>query len=238
MSSPLVRRALHDIAADEEALPFADGSLDLAVSALALHFVNDLPGTLIQIRRALKPDGLFLACAARRRHADRVAAIFCRGRSRDRRRRLAARRAVRRSARSRRAAAARGLCACRSPMSIADRALSRTPFGLMHDLRAHGRDQCAGRAPAHAAAARDVAPHGGNLSRAVLPIRTAACARPSRSSGCRAGRRMKASSSRSSRVRRARVSPMRSRPWKFRREKSGTVTVSSEMPTTRSHTCC
>jgi len=46
---------------DEEALPFRDGSLGLVVSALALQFVNDLPGTLIQIRRALKPDGLFLA---------------------------------------------------------------------------------------------------------------------------------------------------------------------------------
>lgn len=49
------------VAADEEALPFADGALDLVVSALALQFVNDLPGTLIQIRRALKPDGLLLA---------------------------------------------------------------------------------------------------------------------------------------------------------------------------------
>lgn len=49
------------VAADEEALPFADGSLDLVVSGLALQFVNDLPGTLIQIRRALKPDGLLLA---------------------------------------------------------------------------------------------------------------------------------------------------------------------------------
>src|SRR5215471_2093200 len=49
------------VAADEEALPFGDGSLDLVVSALALHFVNDLPGTLIQIRRALRPDGLFIA---------------------------------------------------------------------------------------------------------------------------------------------------------------------------------
>src|SRR5437763_15902089 len=49
------------VAADEEALPFRDASLDLVVSALALQFVNDLPGTLIQIRRALKPDGLFLA---------------------------------------------------------------------------------------------------------------------------------------------------------------------------------
>lgn len=49
------------VAADEEALPFRDASLDLVVSALALQFVNDLPGALIQIRRALKPDGLFLA---------------------------------------------------------------------------------------------------------------------------------------------------------------------------------
>jgi SAM-dependent methyltransferase len=49
------------VATDEEALPFAEGSLDLVVSALSLQFVNDLPGTLIQIRRALKPDGLLLA---------------------------------------------------------------------------------------------------------------------------------------------------------------------------------
>ena len=49
------------VAADEEALPFREGSLDLVVSALALHLVNDLPGTLIQVRHALKPDGLFLA---------------------------------------------------------------------------------------------------------------------------------------------------------------------------------
>lgn len=48
------------IAADEELLPFADASLDLAVSALSLQLVNDLPGTLRQIARALKPDGLFL----------------------------------------------------------------------------------------------------------------------------------------------------------------------------------
>jgi SAM-dependent methyltransferase len=49
------------VAADEEALPFGDGTLDLVVSGLALQFVNDLPGALVQIRRALKPDGLFLA---------------------------------------------------------------------------------------------------------------------------------------------------------------------------------
>jgi SAM-dependent methyltransferase len=49
------------VVADEEALPFRDGAFDLVVSALSLQFVNDLPGTLVQIRRTLKPDGLFLA---------------------------------------------------------------------------------------------------------------------------------------------------------------------------------
>ena len=49
---------------DTDALPLTPSSLDLAVSALALQFVNDLPGTLAQIRRALKPDGLFMAALA------------------------------------------------------------------------------------------------------------------------------------------------------------------------------
>lgn len=49
------------IVADEELLPIRDGALDLVVSGLTLHLVNDLPGALIQIRRALKPDGLLLA---------------------------------------------------------------------------------------------------------------------------------------------------------------------------------
>ncbi len=47
--------------ADEEFLPFAGESLDLVTSTLNLHSVNDLPGALLQIRKALKPDGLFLA---------------------------------------------------------------------------------------------------------------------------------------------------------------------------------
>jgi SAM-dependent methyltransferase len=46
---------------ESEPLPLAPASIDLAVSALALQFVNDLPGVLAQIRRALKPDGLLLA---------------------------------------------------------------------------------------------------------------------------------------------------------------------------------
>jgi len=45
----------------DEALPMRPESLDLVVSALALQFVNDLPGVLAQIRRALRPDGLLLA---------------------------------------------------------------------------------------------------------------------------------------------------------------------------------
>jgi SAM-dependent methyltransferase len=46
---------------DEEVFSFPDAKYDLAVSALALQWVNDLPGALVQIRRALKPDGLLLA---------------------------------------------------------------------------------------------------------------------------------------------------------------------------------
>jgi SAM-dependent methyltransferase len=46
--------------ADEERLPFGDDTLDLAVSTLSLHWTNDLVGALIQIRRALRPDGLFI----------------------------------------------------------------------------------------------------------------------------------------------------------------------------------
>ncbi len=49
------------VVADEELLPLAPASVDLVLSAMALHWVNDLPGALTQICRALKPDGLFLA---------------------------------------------------------------------------------------------------------------------------------------------------------------------------------
>jgi SAM-dependent methyltransferase len=52
------------VVADEELVPFAPERFDLVVSALALHTINDLPGTLAQLRRVLKPDGLFLACLA------------------------------------------------------------------------------------------------------------------------------------------------------------------------------
>ena len=51
-----------DLVFDPEALPFASNSLDCMVSLLTLQGVNDLPGALIQMRRALRPDGLLLAC--------------------------------------------------------------------------------------------------------------------------------------------------------------------------------
>jgi SAM-dependent methyltransferase len=61
--SPLPRPGA-DIVADEERLPLAPASLDFAASILTLQAVNDLPGALVQARRALRPDGLFLAALA------------------------------------------------------------------------------------------------------------------------------------------------------------------------------
>lgn len=49
------------VVADEEFLPFARGSLDAVISNLSLQWVNDLPGTLLQVKNALKADGLFMA---------------------------------------------------------------------------------------------------------------------------------------------------------------------------------
>lgn len=48
------------LSVDEESLPFEEKSIDAIVSNLTLHWVNDLPGALIQIRRSLVPDGAFL----------------------------------------------------------------------------------------------------------------------------------------------------------------------------------
>lgn len=56
----LAGRETPRVVADEERLPFGDASLDLVTSTLSLHWTNDLVGALIQIRRALRPDGLFV----------------------------------------------------------------------------------------------------------------------------------------------------------------------------------
>ncbi|KAK9804027.1 hypothetical protein WJX73_003892 [Symbiochloris irregularis] len=52
---------IHYIEADAEFLPLQEKSLDAVISCLSLHWVNDVPGAMAQMRRALKPDGLFLA---------------------------------------------------------------------------------------------------------------------------------------------------------------------------------
>lgn len=61
-SSLLLRQApAPRVAADPELTPFRDASFDLVASCLALHWCADLPGALVQLRRALKADGLLLA---------------------------------------------------------------------------------------------------------------------------------------------------------------------------------
>ncbi|MCJ2005777.1 methyltransferase domain-containing protein [Methylobacterium sp. J-092] len=63
--APILDRAVpgvRQVVADPEALPAAPEGFDLAVSLLALQGVNDLPGTLVQLRNSLRPDGLFLGC--------------------------------------------------------------------------------------------------------------------------------------------------------------------------------
>lgn len=65
-----------DLVADEEALPFRDGVFDLVACALALQHVNDLPGALVQIRRALRPDGLFIAALVGGRSLFELRAAF------------------------------------------------------------------------------------------------------------------------------------------------------------------
>ncbi|MBL8894035.1 MAG: SAM-dependent methyltransferase, partial [Rhizobiales bacterium] len=61
--SDVIPNANADVVIDEEALPFAPHGLDCVVWILGLEQLNDLPGTLIQIRRALRPDGVFLAAS-------------------------------------------------------------------------------------------------------------------------------------------------------------------------------
>lgn len=61
---------------DNERLPVEGGSVDLAVSALALQWIDDLPGALVQIRRALAPDGLFLGCMIGGRSLQELRAVF------------------------------------------------------------------------------------------------------------------------------------------------------------------
>ena len=70
------------VAGDEEWLPFAEGSFDLVVASLSLHWVNDLPGALLQIRRLPDAGRAVPRLAARPRHAAGVAGGAGRGRER------------------------------------------------------------------------------------------------------------------------------------------------------------
>lgn len=62
MRAALKAQNIEVVAAENESLSFKPATFDLAVSILGLHWANDLPGLLSQIRTVLKPDGLFLAC--------------------------------------------------------------------------------------------------------------------------------------------------------------------------------
>jgi SAM-dependent methyltransferase len=61
LSAAMAARSMCGVAADEEFLPFGAGSFELVVASLSLHWVNDLPGALVQLRRCLAPEGLLLA---------------------------------------------------------------------------------------------------------------------------------------------------------------------------------
>ena len=196
------------MAGDEERLPFAGERFDLAVSLLALHAVNDLPGSLIQIRRALKPDGLFLGCLLGGATLTELRQAFAHAEAE-----------VEGGASPRVApfADVRDLGGLLQragfALPVADAETVRVrygdPFELMRDLRGMGL--------ANALVDRRRTP----LRRATLiraaastpsasPTRTGACRPPSSSSGCPAGRRTRASRSRCAPARPGCASPTRS----------------------------
>ena len=137
---------------DEDLLPFKEASLNLIVSGLALHRVNDLPGALIQIRRALVPDGLFMAALLGAGALIELRQALHRGRGRDARRGEPARRALRRCEGLRRAVAARRLRASRGRRRNAHGDLREPARADARDPRARRR-QRASRAQQEAAVA-------------------------------------------------------------------------------------
>ena len=193
---------------DLERLPAADGRLDLVVSLLALQRVNDLPGALVQMRRALKDDGLLIAAMiggetlTELRQSLTIAESEILGGASPRVAPFVDVRAL--GGLAQRAGLA-------LPVVDLDRAVVRYPdmFALFADLRAMGADERAAvRAAANRCAAKfSCAPPPSTPS--ASPIWTGACARPSTSCGSQPGLRMKASRSRSSRGRQRCGSRMR-----------------------------
>ena len=151
---------------ETETLRLAPESLDLAVSALAFQFVNDLPGVLAQIRRALRPDGLLLAAMIGGDTLTELRQVLCGGGGRMRRRGVAARRTLCRSARCRRAVAARGLCAA-GHRRRSRRGALRQRVGADGRSQKDGRDQYSGRAAAGTHPPRHAAADGRDLRRAL-----------------------------------------------------------------------
>ena len=161
-----------------EPLPLQPESLDLAVSALAFQFVNDLPGVLAQIRRALRPDGLLLAAMI---GGDTLTEL---------RQSFAAAEAELEGGVSPRVAPFADLrdvgallqrAGFALPVTDVDRIVVRydNAFALMARSAAHGRDQHPGRAAADADPPRHDAADGADLRASALPIPTAASAPPS-----------------------------------------------------------
>ena len=157
----------------------AGGMFDLAVSLLALQSVNDLPGSLIQIRRALKPDGLFMGALLGGSTLTELRQSFTQAEAELRKRRQPPRRAFRGCARSRRTATAGGFCLAGSGFGGHARPLRRS-------FRAHARPARDGldriRSPTGARL-----PYGARLSCApprstpnASPIRTGGFPPPSR----------------------------------------------------------
>ncbi len=212
------------VVADEEMLPFRDGSLDLVVSALALQFVNDLPGALIQIRR--RPEARWAVPRGddrRRQFWTELRAAFARLRPRSK---AACRRGSRRfarPARSWRFAPARRLRAAghrRRPrhgaLCLAARADARPS--------PHGRRHCVierRRTPLRRATLRRAL----DIYARASPTPTAASVRRSRSSGCRVGRRTKVTTAARGRARPRRGSPTHCVRGKFQRGRRQAVSA-------------
>ena len=205
----LRRRPAYPSSATRRRFRSADASFDLAVSLLALQSVNDLPGALVQVRRALKARRPVPRLRARRRDLDRAAPGLRRRRGGGRRRRQPARRALRRCARFRRAAAAGGFRPAGDGRRERRGALRRSVRADARPARHGARPMRSPSAAARRCAARRCCGRPRSMPSAS-PTATAACAPPSRSSGCRAGRRMRASRSRCGRARPRPGSPTRS----------------------------
>jgi len=192
----LARRRHHPVVvAPADALPFSDGRLDLAVSALGLQFVDDLPGLFVQVRRALKPDGLFLAALLGGDTLTELRQAFAEAES-EIDGGLSPRVAPFADVRDVGALLQRAGFAL--PVTDSDRLTVRyrDVFALMRDLQRHGRDQSARRRRRRvplkrATLMRMAAIYQERFSRS----RTGASAPPSRSSPSPAGRRTKASRS-------------------------------------------